>query len=172
PPERVDPDRRQEALEREAEEEMRSSLGHAPDDPAAGYRLRGFANRREAGAALARALRDVVPGGPDTIVLAIPRGGVEVGVVVARELGAPLDVVIPRKVGAPGNTELGLGAVAEGVEVLDADLIDALGVGEGYLRREVAAQQEEIRRRTEAYRGGRPPPDVAGKVAVVVDDGV
>ncbi len=173
PPERVDPDRRQEELEREAEEEMRSSLGHpAPVDPAPTYRAGGFANRREAGALLARALRDLVPPGRDTIVLAIPRGGVEVGAEVARELDAPLDVVIPRKVGAPRNAELGLGAVAEGVEVLDADLIAALAVPEDYVRREVAAQQEEIRRRTAAYRAGRPPPDVNGKVAVVVDDGV
>jgi putative phosphoribosyl transferase len=173
PPERVDPDRRQEELEREAEEEMRSSLGHpAPADPARTYRAGGFANRREAGALLARALRDLVPSGRDTIVLAIPRGGVEVGAEVARELDAPLDVVIPRKVGAPRNAELGLGAVAEGVEVLDAGLIASLAVPEDYVRREVAAQEEEIRRRTAAYRAGRPPPDVNGKVAVVVDDGV
>lgn len=105
-------------------------------------------------------------------MLAIPRGGVEVGAAVARELDAPLDVVIPRKVGAPGNPELGLGAVAEGVEVLDAGLIATLAVGEDYVRGEVARQQEEIRRRTAVYRAGRTPPEVSGKVAVVVDDGV
>jgi putative phosphoribosyl transferase len=170
PPERIDPDRRQEELDREAEEEIRASMGRVPGGSSASGR--GFADRRDAGERLAAALRDIVPPGDGTIVLAIPRGGVEVGAVVARALRAPLDVVIPRKVGAPGNPELGLGAVAEGIEVLDAGLIETLGVDAAYVRREVAAQQEEIARRTEVYRHGRPAPDVAGKVAVVVDDGV
>jgi putative phosphoribosyl transferase len=81
-------------------------------------------------------------------------------------------VVIPRKVGAPGNPELGLGAVAEGVEVLDDHLINLLGVTDDYLRAEIAAQEEEIRRRSAAYRGDRPPVDLTGRTAVVVDDGV
>jgi putative phosphoribosyl transferase len=138
-----------------------------------------FADRHEAGESLAAALKEALTTGPggepdlrDAVVLAIPRGGVEVGAAVAHALGADLDVVIPRKVGAPGNPELGLGAVAPGVEVLDRRLIAALGVSEGYLRREIAAQQDEIRRRTEAYRGDRPAVDLQGKVAVVVDDGV
>jgi predicted phosphoribosyltransferase len=91
---------------------------------------------------------------------------------VAETLGAPLDIVIPRKVGAPGNPELGLGAVAEDVEVLDEHLIRVLDVSDEYLRREIAAQREEIARRSSAYRSGRPPVDLGGKVAVVVDDGV
>jgi putative phosphoribosyl transferase len=129
-----------------------------------------FADRREAG----RRLAEMLAGLRDqrVVVLAIPRGGVEVAAVLADDLDAPLDVVIPRKVGAPGNPELGLGAVAEGVEVLDERLIRSLGVGEDYLRREIAAQVEEIRRRSAAYRGDRPPVDLEGRVAVVVDDGV
>ena len=106
------------------------------------------------------------------VVLGIPRGGVEVAAVVAEALDAPLDVVIPRKVGAPGNPELGLGAVAEGVEVLDEHLIRVLRVGEEYLRQEIATQEEEIARRSLTYRGDRPPVDLEGRVAVVVDDGV
>ncbi|MBA3552114.1 MAG: phosphoribosyltransferase, partial [Actinobacteria bacterium] len=74
-----------------------------------------FADRRDAGLRLASALSDLA--GSDVLVLAIPRGGVEVGATVADALGAPLDVVIPRKIGAPGNPELGLGAVAGPVEV-------------------------------------------------------
>ena len=157
PPERVDPDRRQEIREREDEEEMRSST-------------REFDDRTDAGRQLAALLRPLAE--EDVVVLGIPRGGVEVAAVVADELGAPLDVVIPKKVGAPNNPELGLGAIAEGVEVLDPSLIEALGVSREYLSAEIAREQDEIRRRSEAYRGGRPPADLDGKVAVVVDDGV
>ena len=167
PPERIEPDRREDVRERVANEEIRGTIGRRPM-PA----IAGFQDRRDAGRRLAQALRDVLPPGADAVILAIPRGGVEVGAVVGSELGAPLDVVIPRKVGAPGNPELGLGAVAEGVEVLDRGLIATLAVGEDYLRGEIAEQQEEIRRRTLAYRRGGPPVDLTGKVAVVVDDGV
>jgi putative phosphoribosyl transferase len=129
-----------------------------------------FADRAEAGERLAEAL--VALAGPDIVILAIPRGGVIVGEAVARALGAPLDVVIPRKIGAPGNPELGIGAVAPGVRVLDERMIQALGVPGEYLEREIRAQEREIDRRQQAYRAGRPPIDVRGKVAVVVDDGI
>jgi putative phosphoribosyl transferase len=129
-----------------------------------------FRDRREAGELLAEALAALR--GQPVVVLGIPRGGVEVAATVAEALEAPLDVVIPRKVGAPGNPELGLGAVAEGVEVLDQRLIRGLGVDDAYLTHEIAAQQEEIRRRSAAYRDDRPPVDLRGRVAVVVEDGV
>lgn len=129
-----------------------------------------FSSRREAGERLAHRLTHLSD--RDVVVLAIPRGGVEVAAAVAERLGAPLDVIIPRKVGAPGNPELGLGAVAEGVEVLDTSLVRLLGVSEEYLKREIEREQQEIRRRSTAYRGERPPRHLSGKVAVVVDDGV
>ena len=129
-----------------------------------------FANRRDAGERLAAALEDLR--NEEVVVLGIPRGGVEVAAVVAETLQAPLDVIIPRKIGAPGNPELGLGAVADDVEVLDQHLIRVLNVSEDYLHREIAAQREEIARRASAYRSGRPPVDLSRKVAVVVDDGV
>lgn len=130
-----------------------------------------FADRAEAGGLLAEALRDRVAHG-SAVVLGIPRGGVIVGAAVARALEVPLDVVIPRKVRAPHQPELGLGAVAPGVRILDDELIRSLGVDAGYLEREIAAQEREIERRQEAYRAGRPPVEVRGKVCVVVDDGV
>lgn len=129
-----------------------------------------FADRLEAGELLADALAELA--GHDVVVLAIPRGGVIVGEAVARALGAPLDVVIPRKIGAPGNPELGIGAVAPGVRVLDERTILALHVSAEYLDREIRAQEREIERRQLAYRAGRPPLDVRDRVAVVVDDGI
>ena len=129
-----------------------------------------FADRTEAGRRLVGALGHLE--GEDVVILGVPRGGVEVAAEVARGHGWPLDIVIPRKVGAPMNPELGLGAVAPGVRVLDERMIQQLGVGPDYLEREIAAQEEEIRRRTEAYRKGREAVEVSGKVAVVVDDGV
>ncbi len=129
-----------------------------------------FADREEAGERLAAALVHLK--GQDAVVLAIPRGGVIVGEVVARALGLPLDVVVPRKIGAPGNPELGLGAIAPGVRVLDEWLVERLNVSQEYLEREIAAEEREIERRLEAYRAGRPPLELGGKVALVVDDGV
>lgn len=129
-----------------------------------------FVDRQEAGERLAAALSRFA--GQDVVILAIPRGGVVVAAEVARALSTPLDVVVPRKIGAPGNPELGLGAVAPGVRVLDEGLVDGLGVSEQYLESEIAAQEREIARRSEAYRHGRPPLDVRDKVVIVVDDGV
>lgn len=129
-----------------------------------------FADRHEAGEQLAKAL--VEHAGTECVVLAIPRGGVIVAEVVARALGAPLDVVIPRKIGAPGNPELGIGAVAPGIRVLDPRMVAALGVSSEYLDREIAAQEREIERRQHVYRAGRPAAPIRGRVAIVVDDGV
>lgn len=129
-----------------------------------------FEDRAEAGRRLAEALAHLE--GENAVVLSIPRGGVEVGAEVARALGWPLDIVIPRKVRAPGNQELGLGAVAPGVRVLDERMVRSLGVSPEYLEREIAFEEEEIRRRSEAYRAGRGPFDLREKVAVIVDDGV
>ena len=129
-----------------------------------------FADRIDAGERLAKGLAHLA--GSDCVVLAIPRGGVIVGEVIARELAAPLDVVVPRKIGAPGNPELAIGAVAPGIRVLDPRMVGALGVTDRYLEREIAEQEAEIERRQRAYRGGRPPQPVEGRVAIVVDDGV
>jgi putative phosphoribosyl transferase len=129
-----------------------------------------FEDREDAGRRLAEALSHLE--GEDAVVLAIPRGGVEIGAEVARRWAWPLDIVIPRKVRAPGNQELGLGAVAPGVRVLDERMIRSLRVDPEYLEREIALEEEEIVRRSEAYRAGRAPVDLGGKVAVIVDDGV
>jgi putative phosphoribosyl transferase len=129
-----------------------------------------FADRADAGRRLAEALQPTRDAQP--LVLAIPRGGVVVGAEVARGLDAPLDVVVPRKVRAPGNPELGLGAVATGVRVLDDGLIARLGVGRGYLDEEIALELREIGRRERTYREDRPRATVDGRTAIVVDDGI
>lgn len=129
-----------------------------------------FRDRTDAGEQLADAVADRVT--PPLVVLGVPRGGVIVAAPVARRLDAPLDVVVPRKLRAPGNPELGIGAVAPGVTVLDEHIVARLGIDERYLAREIAVEQREVERRTTAYRGSRPPLDLTGRTAVVVDDGV
>jgi predicted phosphoribosyltransferase len=133
-----------------------------------------FVDRHDAGERLAEALAgdQEVLAGPGT-VLGIPRGGVIVAAPIARRLGFPLDVVVPRKLGAPGNPELGIGAIAPlGIEVIDRAICRDLGVSEEYLATEIAAQRDEIRRRTRLYRGSRPDLDLHGRTAILVDDGI
>jgi putative phosphoribosyl transferase len=129
-----------------------------------------FRDRVDAGQRLGRALGDLL-GGPAT-VLGIARGGVIVAAEVARVLDAELDVVIPRKLGAPGNPELGIGAVAPGVRVIDERAMRMLRVPPPYVDAEVERQEAEIERRLRAYRGDRPGPDLVGTTTIVVDDGV
>jgi putative phosphoribosyl transferase len=131
---------------------------------------RRFHDRVEAGEELAVALLGRVS--PPAIVLGIPRGGVVVAATVAQRLGAPLDVVVPRKVGASGNPELAVGAVAEGVEAIDHDAVRRLGLNLEEVRAEARRQMREVARRTAAYRAGRPPLDLTGYAAVLVDDGI
>ncbi len=111
----------------------------------------------------------------DPIVLALPRGGVPVGFEIAIALAAPLDVLIVRKLGAPGEPELGIGAVADGPHpqcVLNDNVVCDLHVSEEYVKREMAAQLQEIGRQQHAYRGGRPPARITDRTAIVVDDGI
>lgn len=132
-----------------------------------------LSDRVEAGRLLGERLSHLK--GKGAVVLALPRGGVVVGREVARVLGAPLDILVSRKLGAPGDPELAIGAVAEGGgphAVLNEGLLNSLGVSDEYLRAEVARQLQEIARRQAAYRGGRPPLEVAGRIAVLVDDGI
>jgi putative phosphoribosyl transferase len=131
-----------------------------------------FQDRRGAGKALAGELASW-KGKPNLIVLAIPRGGVVVGHEVARALNAPLDVYITRKIGAPHNPELAIGAVAsDGTLLIDHQLARRLAVPQSYIDQESARQTQEINRRLAEYRGERPSPDLAGKVVILVDDGV
>jgi predicted phosphoribosyltransferase len=131
-----------------------------------------FRNRTEAGRRLAEKLA-AYAGRPDILVLALPRGGVPVGYEVARALGAPLDVFVVRKLGVPGYEELAMGAVATGgVRVLNDEIVRGLGISKHEIDAAVARELQELARRERLYRGARPPPDVAGRTVVLVDDGL
>jgi predicted phosphoribosyltransferase len=131
-----------------------------------------FRDRHEAGKLLAQKLLDL-KGNPNAIVLGIPRGGVVVAYEVAKTLGLPLDVFVARKIGAPGNPELAIGAVAsDGTVVLDEVSISLMGVPKQYIEKETERQKEEIRKRIQAYRGGREGYSLQGKIVILVDDGV
>jgi putative phosphoribosyl transferase len=131
-----------------------------------------FANRREAGWRLASQL-DQYTSRPDVIVLALPRGGVPVGFEVAKSLNVPLDVFVVRKLGVPGHEELAMGAIASGgTQVLNKDLIEMLRLRESVVDQVAAHEEQELLRRERAYRAGRPPLHVEGKVVILVDDGI
>jgi erythromycin esterase-like protein/predicted phosphoribosyltransferase len=133
---------------------------------------RRFRHRADAGRLLAERLREYAER-DDVIVLALPRSGVPVGFEVAHALGAPLDVFLVRKLGVPGHEELALGAIASGgTRVLNRQLIESLGLPAEWIEAIDAKERRELERRERIYREGRPPPDVAGRTVIVVDDGL
>ena len=135
------------------------------------FRSPPFEDRRDAGRKLAAKLSRFRGGG--CVVFGLPRGGVPVGYEISRSLGAPLDVFVSRKLGAPGQPEFGIGAVAAGgVRILNTDVIRRLGITEEYVDRITAQEVAEVNRRLRYFRGGRPVPEVRGRTAILVDDGL
>src|SRR3954470_21068823 len=132
-----------------------------------------FRDRRDAGKQLAERVAERSASlGPSPIVLALPRGGVPVGFEVAGRLGAPLDIFLVRKLGVPGHEELAMGAIASGdVVVLSHDLIESLAIPEEQIRRRIESERRELARREREYRIG-PPPEIAGRGALLGDDGL
>ncbi|MEN9728082.1 MAG: hypothetical protein RL434_2448 [Pseudomonadota bacterium] len=131
-----------------------------------------FANRRAAGRALAEVMEPWA-GAQDTLILALPRGGVPVAHELALALGLPLDVFIVRKLGVPGQPEVAMGAVASGGAcLLNRSLINWLDITPEALAEETATEQQELARRERVYRGQRPLADCKGKTVILVDDGV
>jgi putative phosphoribosyl transferase len=128
-------------------------------------------NREEAGRLLGKRLA-AYKGRGDVIVLGLPRGGVCVGWGIARALQAELDVFLARKLGVPGHEELAMGAISMGgVLTLDTDIIGGYRLSPGEVARVIEAEEEEMKRRELAYRSGRPPLDLTGQTAILVDDG-
>ncbi len=120
-----------------------------------------YEDRRDAGRQLVPLLQQYKDS--DAIILGLPRGGVVVADEVAKELSLPLDVTCPRKIGAPGNPEFAIGAVTEtGEAILNTDVHQEM----------IDAKVEEAKERLTLYRKGRPKLDLAGKVVIIIDDGL
>jgi putative phosphoribosyl transferase len=133
----------------------------------------GFENRTDAGRRLGAqlALLDL----PRPVVLALPRGGVPVGLEVARALNAPLDLLLVRKIGVPIQPELAVAAVMDGespVVVVEEQVRAETGVSRGYIEQRAQQELKEIERRRALYLADRAPIAVAGRTAIVVDDGI
>ena len=131
-----------------------------------------FEDRNDAGRQLA-ALLTAYANREDVVVLALPRGGLPVGLEVARALHAPLDVMIVRKLGTPWQPELAMGAVASGgVRVINEEIVRHLRITPEDLDGVADREQREVDRREEAYRAGRRPLPVEDRTVILVDDGI
>ncbi|MDB6031028.1 MAG: phosphoribosyl transferase protein [Verrucomicrobiales bacterium] len=110
---------------------------------------------------------------PEVIVLALPRGGVAVGVEVAKELHAPLDIFVVRKLGVPGQQELAMGAIASGgIRILNPNVVRSFEISEETINAVASREQRELERRERFYRDGRHPLEVRGRIVLIVDDGL
>jgi putative phosphoribosyl transferase len=130
-----------------------------------------FINRKEAGRSLAGRLEHLR--GEDLVVLGLPRGGVPVAYEVAVALEAPLDVIVVRKLGVPGDPELAMGAIGEGgVRIVNESVLSMAGVRGEQLRKVEERERKELERRARLFRGEQERVPLAGRVALIVDDGI
>jgi putative phosphoribosyl transferase len=130
-----------------------------------------FRDRAEAGRVLAERLQSEA--GPNTVVLALPRGGVPVAFEVAMALGAELDILPVRKLGVPGQRELAMGAIAPGGAIhVERDTMRAAQITQEQFDAVLAQEKSELARRETLYRGDHPPVNVQSRTAIVIDDGM
>ncbi|MFI5345968.1 MAG: phosphoribosyltransferase [Elusimicrobiota bacterium] len=129
-----------------------------------------FADRRDAGRALARKLARY-ENCEEAVILAVPRGGVAVGAVLADELGLPLDVILTKKIGHPNNPEFAIGSVSLTGESVDAETIEREGIPMHAVESAIAHVRECLWQRYRMYRGASLPPKVSGKTVILADDG-
>ncbi len=129
-----------------------------------------FRDRTEAAQLLAKHLSKYR--GKNPLILAVPRGAVEMGEIVAEALGGDLDVILVHKLRAPSNPELAIGSVDEAGHVYLTDYAKSIGVDNGYLAAEKETQISLLRERREKYTPVHPPLDPKGRTVIVVDDGV
>lgn len=133
--------------------------------------LKRFSSRREAGRSLAKLLQKYA-GDPETVVLALPKGGVAVGAEIAHLLGLPFDVLLVDRITAPGCGNTTLGAITSGgVRMLNCAMIDRLHLSEEDVRGAVLKKAVRLARRERLYRSQRPSIDVADRTVILVDDG-
>lgn len=131
-----------------------------------------FRNRQEAGQLLAKKL-EVFADSPDTIILALPRGGAPVALEAARALNLPMDVLVVRKLGLPGYEELALGAIASGgAIVLNKELVQQLKIGDELIEQVAAREERELERRESAFRADKPFPCIQNRNVILIDDGI
>jgi putative phosphoribosyl transferase len=131
-----------------------------------------FKDRSEAGKYLASRLLNY-RNAEETLILALPRGGVVIGFEVAKELLLPLDVLVVRKLGVPGHEELAMGAIATGgIRLLNEALLHGLALPPKTILQVEQREERELARREREYRGDRPACDVEGKTVILVDDGI
>ena len=130
-----------------------------------------FLDRSDAGRRLANRMLHLR--GEDVVVLALPRGGVPVAAEVARALGAPLDVIVVRKLGVPVQPELGMGAIGEGgVRIINPEVVAITHVTDAEIAAVERRERAELDRRARRFRGDRPRTPLAGRTAVIIDDGI
>ncbi len=131
-----------------------------------------YKDRRDAGQKLVPLL-EKFKNNKDTIVIALPRGGVIIADEIASNLNLSLDIVVPRKVGSPFSEEFAIGAISEqGEPILHNDVIAGYGIGEEYISETIERELKESNRRQTLYRQGKSPLNLAGKTVIIVDDGV
>lgn len=131
-----------------------------------------FTNREDAGKALASQLKNYA-NDTQTIILALPRGGVPVAYEIAQSLSLPFDILIVRKLGVPGHEELAFGAIASGgAAVFNEDIVQSLELSQQVIKEVTQKEEKELRRREQTYRGQRLFPSLKNKNVILVDDGI
>ncbi len=131
-----------------------------------------FENRQDAGIKLAAELKEYERDS-ESVIVAIPRGGVEVAFFISQKLSLPMEITIARKIGSPFSSELAVGAVSEeGDIILNDSVIEDYNISREYINLQAKKEREEIKRRLDKYRGGKKLSDFRGKKVIITDDGI
>lgn len=134
--------------------------------------MKKFENRKQAAEKLSEELKKY-KNDKDAIILAIPRGALEIGAILRKHLKLPLDIVVTKKIGAPGNEEFAIGVVdPDGEFNCNKDVLSSYGIPMSYVEDEAERLKHVIKRRYEDYRGSATPPDFKGRICIIVDDGI
>lgn len=130
-----------------------------------------FKDRFDAGKKLALQLQQY-KNNPDALILAIPRGALEIGAVLSRELQLPLDVILTKKIGYPGNPEYAIGAMTQDTVIIDKRALEFSGEMQAHLKQEITNIKDLLEKRSAVYHGVREPLSLTDKIVIVTDDGI